>query len=162
MLDINRKKVYLIFLLTGILLGYFIHLGSSFLFKKAEDRATGILSEKIEVNVFDLSNSFQHETESIKWKELAVNGSAGVVLVSIKDRMPTHIHKSEDHYTYVISGNGEYVQDGKIIVLEPGKFILTPRNTAHEIINKGIEPLLFLVFSSPIPFQEKNIEWVKN
>jgi mannose-6-phosphate isomerase-like protein (cupin superfamily) len=126
-------------------------------------RIKGAIVSSLYINIYDfIKQGFENDKAGIKWTVLAEDKTSAVELVSIKDQMPTHIHKTEDHYTYVVSGNGDYIQSGQPISLEPGKFILTPMNTPHKIVNKGSEPLLFLVFSSPLPFREGDIEWVKN
>jgi quercetin dioxygenase-like cupin family protein len=156
----------LVLLSVGILIGFSMNLSytSNDNVKPVRNQeVTGVIADKIELNIFDLiKNGFQNDKVGIKWTVLAEDSTSGVELVSIKSKMSNHIHKTEDHYTYVISGNGEYIQSGKTINLEPGKFIFTPKSTAHEVINKGQEPLLFLVFSSPKPFREDDIEWIKN
>lgn len=158
-----NKNVITIFL-VGLLLGYGTSLILPLNSKQLDKHSVkGAITENLAINIFDfIKLGFENDKAGIKWTVLAEDRSSAVELVSIKDRMPTHIHKGEDHYTYVISGNGEYIQSGKSISLEPGRFILTPMNTPHEVISKGQEPLLLLVFSSPKPFNENDIEWMKN
>jgi mannose-6-phosphate isomerase-like protein (cupin superfamily) len=153
-------------LVIGIIIGYLLHVPKDNPTKQQpvkNQSITGVIAEETQINVFDLiKNGFQNDKGGINWTVLAEDQTSGIELVSIKDQMPNHIHKTEDHYTYVISGNGDYIQSGKTISLEPGKFILTPMMTPHKIVNKGKEPLLFLVFSTPLPFRETDIDWIKN
>lgn len=150
----------------GIIIGYGLHMSTNISQKQETTNnksIRGVIAEKTQINVFDfIKNDFQNDKAGIKWTVLAEDQTSGIELVSIKDQMPNHVHKTEDHYTYVISGNGEYIQSGQTISLEPGKFIITPMMTPHRIVNKGKEPLLFLVFSTPLPFRETDINWIKN
>jgi quercetin dioxygenase-like cupin family protein len=126
------------------------------------NQINGVVKNNLSFNIFDLiKNGYQNDEAGIKWTVLAEETTSAVELVSIKDKMPLHIHKGENHYTYVISGKGEYAQSGKTISLEPGRFIFTPSMTQHSVKNLGPEPLLLLVFSSPKPFNEEAIEWIK-
>ena len=122
----------------------------------------GLVSENTNFNLNELAKKqFQNDKAGIKWSVLAEDQVSGIQLVAIQDQIGMHIHKTEDHYTYIVSGSGEYDQDGKKIILEPGVFILTKSKIPHRVKNKGQDPLILLVFSTPRPFEEDDIEWTK-
>lgn len=167
----NSKTLQFLFFtsLSGI---FFIGFAIGYLFKKPEVVKTtqnqqeqvlrkGLISYTNSLNVNELvTKGMENEEAGIGWTILSEDSVSGIQIVSIRDQMGTHIHKGEDHYTFVISGKGEYTQNGEIIKLEPGVFIITKALVPHRVKNLGNNPLLLLVFSTPKPFNEKDIEWV--
>lgn len=155
--------IFIVGLSSGLLMSNLIPSSSVSRIESDKNVIKGVVATVSSFNVFDLiKQGFQNDKGGIKWTVISEDDTSGVELVSINDKMPLHVHKGENHYTFVISGQGEYNQSGKIITLEPGRFILTPMMVPHSVKNLGAEPLLLLVFSSPNPFNEENIEWVND
>ena len=55
-----------------------------------------------------------------------------------------HIHEGESEQYYIISGEGEYNDNGKIIPIYPGTSTFTPSGEGHGIKNTGSESLKFI------------------
>ena len=55
-----------------------------------------------------------------------------------------HIHEGESEQYYIISGEGEYNDNGKIIPICPGTSTFTPSGEGHGIKNTGSESLKFI------------------
>ena len=55
-----------------------------------------------------------------------------------------HIHEGESEQYYIISGSGEYNDNGKIIPIYPGTSTFTPSGEGHGIKNTGSESLKFI------------------
>jgi len=55
-----------------------------------------------------------------------------------------HIHEDESEQYYIISGKGEYNDNGKCIEVFPGTVTFTPSGEGHGIKNTGNEILSFI------------------
>ena len=55
-----------------------------------------------------------------------------------------HIHEGESEQYYIISGEGEYNDNGKIIPIYQGTSTFTPSGEGHGIKNTGSESLKFI------------------
>ena len=56
-----------------------------------------------------------------------------------------HTHPTDDEIYYIISGQGEVIEDdGKKVAVGPGDAILTGNGGSHQIANIGRQPLVFL------------------
>jgi len=57
-----------------------------------------------------------------------------------------HVHHFEEECIYLLSGRGTAIIGDRIIPVQAGDFIGCPANgIAHELVNDGTEPLVFLV-----------------
>ena len=52
-----------------------------------------------------------------------------------------HVHENETEIYYVMSGKGEYNDNGTIIPIEAGDVTFNPKGTGHAIHNPNDEPL---------------------
>lgn len=55
-----------------------------------------------------------------------------------------HIHTGESEQYYIISGKGEYSDNGKIVEVAPGTVTYTPSGEGHGIKNTGRDMLVFI------------------
>lgn len=55
-----------------------------------------------------------------------------------------HMHYGESESYYILSGRGEYDDDGKVCVVEAGDLTFTPDGHGHGIKNTGDEVLEFI------------------
>jgi len=67
------------------------------------------------------------------------------------DMPPLHVHRAEDEGFYVLSGQVTVFHPGEEVVLGPGEFALTPKDTPHTY-RVGDAPARALVFSTPAGF----------
>lgn len=68
--------------------------------------------------------------------------------IAPKSGPPAHIHRAEDEFFYVVSG--EFNQTRRPIVSVPARSIIfVPRGTAHTFKNIGTEPGVLLVGVTP-------------
>lgn len=55
-----------------------------------------------------------------------------------------HVHNGESESYYILSGTGEYSDNGKIVSVEAGDVTYTPGGEGHGILNTGSVPLEFM------------------
>lgn len=55
-----------------------------------------------------------------------------------------HIHTGESESYYILSGSGEYIDDGKVYSVEAGDLTYTPNGHGHGIKNTGNTVLEFI------------------
>ena len=55
-----------------------------------------------------------------------------------------HIHEGESESYYIISGCGEYDDNGTVVEIHPGTVTYTPSGTGHGIKNTGDKMLEFI------------------
>ncbi len=55
-----------------------------------------------------------------------------------------HVHNGESECYYILSGEGEYDDNGKICKVSAGDVTFTPSGEGHGIKNIGSEPLHFM------------------
>lgn len=55
-----------------------------------------------------------------------------------------HIHKGDGEYFYVLSGEGEYSDNGRLVTVSAGDTTWTPDGEGHGMINRRDEPLVFI------------------
>lgn len=55
-----------------------------------------------------------------------------------------HIHEGESESYYIISGEGEYNDNGEILKIFPGTVTFTPSGSGHGIKNTGSDMLTFI------------------
>lgn len=84
------------------------------------------------------------------------NGTLGLLRQTIAPRSgpPAHIHRTEDEFFYVVSGEFK-VKLGERIVSAPARSVMfVPRGTAHTFLNVGTEPGVLLVGVTPGGFEK--------
>ena len=62
---------------------------------------------------------------------------------------PLNRHPGDDESFYVLSGQLEFVVDGKIEVLGPGGFVKVPNGSPHRFSNTGTSNAAMLVINAP-------------
>lgn len=85
-----------------------------------------------------LSNLADFDTKNPKLRTFA--------LAQLKpgEEVEFHIHEDESEQYYIISGKGEYNDNGKCIEVFPGTVTFTPSGEGHGIKNTGNEILSFI------------------
>src|SRR5262249_51813375 len=87
-------------------------------------------------------------------------GSLGLFRQTIapKSGPPVHVHKTEDEFFYVVSGEIK-VKVGDRTVSAPAKSVMfIPRGTAHAFLNVGTEPAVLLAGVTPGGFEKMFVE----
>ena len=67
---------------------------------------------------------------------------------------PPHVHKAQDEWFYVVSGQIRCGLDREVVEAGPGSTILIPSGTVHWFENAGAEPSLMLCVVSPAGLEE--------
>lgn len=63
----------------------------------------------------------------------------------------THMHPTTDHAWFIVSGTGEVTMEGgRIEKVEPGMFLVHPRNSVHGLRNTGTENLTYVALSTGV------------
>ena len=69
--------------------------------------------------------------------------------IAPKSGPPAHIHRAEDEFFYVVSGEFKFKLGDRIVSVPARSIIFVPRGTAHTFKNIGTEPGVLLVGVTP-------------
>jgi quercetin 2,3-dioxygenase len=69
--------------------------------------------------------------------------------IAPKSGPPTHIHRAEDEFFYVVSGEFKFKLGDRIVSAPARSIVFVPRGTAHTFQNVGTEPGVLLVGVTP-------------
>jgi mannose-6-phosphate isomerase-like protein (cupin superfamily) len=73
---------------------------------------------------------------------------AVVITLPPGDAQEVHVHPTTDHAWFIVSGTGEVtMEDGKREQVEPGHFLVHPRNTVHGVRNTGEDDFVYVAVS---------------
>ncbi len=78
---------------------------------------------------------------------------SSVVLVTVQDRVPPHIHKHSDETIYILEGEGDLLLDQEWIKVKAGMLVYVPMNVPHAYINRAPGGSVVLATYTP-PFVE--------
>lgn len=67
-----------------------------------------------------------------------------VVTLEPGSELGWHVHKGDGEFYHIISGEGEYNDNGSIVTMRAGDTAFCPDGEGHCIANRGTEPLVFL------------------
>ena len=83
-------------------------------------------------------------------------GALGVFRQTIapKSGPPAHIHRAEDEFFYVVSGEFTFKLGDRIVSAPARSIVFVPRGTAHTFQNVGTEPGVLLVGVTPGGFEK--------
>lgn len=83
-------------------------------------------------------------------------GALGLFRQTIAPRSgpPTHIHRTEDEFFYVVSGEFKVKLGDRVTNVPARSVIFVPRGTAHAFENVGAEPGVVLVGVTPGGFEK--------
>lgn len=65
---------------------------------------------------------------------------------------PDNRHPGSDQWLFVLAGQGEATVAGETVALAPGTLLLIEAGEAHQIVNRGAEPLKTLSLYAPPAF----------
>lgn len=73
-----------------------------------------------------------------------------LVVMSIKDNIPSETHPSTTQFIRIVEGNGVAILNGITHTLAPETIVIIPAGTRHEIKNTHKSPLkLYTIYSPP-------------
>lgn len=73
---------------------------------------------------------------------------AVVITLPPGDAQEPHMHPATSHAWFIVSGKGEVtMEDGRRETVEPGMFLVHPRDTVHGLRNTGDENLVYIALS---------------
>lgn len=67
---------------------------------------------------------------------------------------PTHTHKNEDEYSFVLSGEIGVLLGDEVLTAGPGELVVKPRDVPHAFWNSGEEEARLLELISPGGFDQ--------
>ena len=106
-----------------------------------------VLKDARKINVWDVPN--------IQFGDGVFNGSTPVAIegcpvefhyckIEKGSSVGKHYHNEETEYYYVLSGQGEYDDNGNVITLKPGDISTCGGGQYHSVINQSDEPFVFV------------------
>ena len=73
---------------------------------------------------------------------------AVVITLPRGDAQEPHMHPATSHAWFIVAGKGEVtMEDGRRETVEPGMFLVHPRDTVHGLRNVGDENLVYIALS---------------
>jgi mannose-6-phosphate isomerase-like protein (cupin superfamily) len=69
--------------------------------------------------------------------------------IAPKSGPPLHIHRSNDEFFYILSGEFKFKLGERVVSASPGSVVFVPRGTRHTFENSGTEPGVLLVGVTP-------------
>ena len=72
-----------------------------------------------------------------------------VSLYRPKGMVEEHAHVRAEHVYYILSGIGLFTIDGQNRLVSPRDSIFIPPGVKHQLVNNGLEDLVFVVVTSP-------------
>jgi len=69
--------------------------------------------------------------------------------IAPKSGPPLHIHRSNDEFFYILSGEFKFKLGDRVVSASPGSVVFVPRGTKHTFENSGSEPGVLLVGVTP-------------
>ena len=83
-------------------------------------------------------------------------GSLGMIRQTVASRSgpPTHVHRTEDEFFYVVSGEFKVKLGDRIMNAPVQSVMFVPRGTAHTFQNVGAKPGVLLVGVTPGGFEK--------
>jgi quercetin dioxygenase-like cupin family protein len=73
---------------------------------------------------------------------------AVVITLPPGDSQEPHVHPATSHAWFLVSGKGEVtMEDGRREIVEPGMFLVHPRNSVHGLRNIGSDNLVYIALS---------------
>lgn len=79
--------------------------------------------------------------------EKELNGKCGLfakVTIEPGNSLGFHTHHGESETYYMLSGVGEYNDNGTMRTIKPGDVTFTPNGFGHGVDNNGTEPVVFM------------------
>ena len=70
-------------------------------------------------------------------------------IIAPKSGPPTHIHRANDEFFYIVSGEFKFKLGDRVVSIPAGSIVFVPRGTAHTFENIGTEPGVLLVGVTP-------------
>ncbi|MCU0937962.1 MAG: cupin domain-containing protein [Burkholderiaceae bacterium] len=61
-----------------------------------------------------------------------------------------HVHRTQEQIYHVLQGAGRLTLDDEVRVLRAHDYVYVPPGVRHSFTNEGVEPLVFLVVTSPV------------
>ena len=73
---------------------------------------------------------------------------AVVITLPPGDAQEPHLHPATSHAWFIVSGKGEVtMEDGRREAVEPGIFLVHPRNSVHGLRNVGDDNFVYIALS---------------
>ena len=153
----TMRILFLLILILGIFIGYLIPGDYWALSKK--------LSKKpLQTDIFDVPKKLGQldiVTDNFKYSVLAETETGSIELLRIEDKVPKHVHPSENHFAYIYRGRAKGTIGSVTAEVGPGQLISIPAGVPHSIERIGDTPVEIILFSTP-PFVEKDIVFLDN
>jgi quercetin dioxygenase-like cupin family protein len=72
---------------------------------------------------------------------------------------PSHIHRGEDEFFYVLSGEFHFQLGDRVLPAPAGSFVFIPRGAVHTFQNTGAQPGVLLGGVTPAGFEGYFMQW---
>lgn len=100
--------------------------------------------------IFRIADHIVVDAEKLRSGRMYVGDEFRAVVLTLVpgQAQSVHMHPDTSHAWFIVSGTGEVtMEDGRREVVEPGMFLVHPRNSVHGLRNNGDENLVYVALS---------------
>jgi mannose-6-phosphate isomerase-like protein (cupin superfamily) len=100
--------------------------------------------------IFRIADHIVVGAEKLRASRMYVGDDYRAVVITLApgQAQEVHMHPATDHAWFIVSGTGEVTMEhGKREKVEPGLFLVHPRNTVHGIRNIGEDNFVYIAVS---------------
>lgn len=101
--------------------------------------------------IFKIADHVVVDGEKLRSGRMYVGDPFRAVVITLVpgQAQTTHLHPETDHAWFIVSGKGEVeMENGHLETVEPGQFLVHPRNTVHGLRNNGTDNLVYIALST--------------
>ena len=144
----KRKTLrnWLIFLfILGLAAGWLIPMNFWDLTREAAQKP-------VQAGFYDIGKrmgQLDQQNEYVKYMILAEPDTGRVQLLRLDDKIPTHVHNTENHFLYIIKGRARFTIINTTREVGPGQLVIVPAGYEHSVERIGEAPVEGLLFITP-------------
>jgi mannose-6-phosphate isomerase-like protein (cupin superfamily) len=100
--------------------------------------------------IFRIADHIVVDAEKLRSGRMYVGDDFRAVVLTLVpgQAQEVHLHPATDHAWFIVSGTGEVtMEDGRRETVEPGQFLVHPRNSVHGLHNTGKGNLVYVALS---------------
>jgi mannose-6-phosphate isomerase-like protein (cupin superfamily) len=90
------------------------------------------------------------QNEYVKYMVLGETQTARIQLLRLDEKIPMHVHNSENHFLYIYKGKAMVTIKDTVSEIGPGQMAIFPAGYKHSVERVGDAPVEAILFASPV------------